>query len=108
LATEQHKLTENVAEGVAVVTPEVRDGLEIRLEVPQQPDYLDIAVGFGLQPTARPYPVQVAVYVELQQVCRRIARAACRLRLNAAKRCRRKIKPIYKGINEAYGLSGPT
>jgi hypothetical protein len=37
------------------------------------PDHFNIAVGFGLQPTARPHPVQVAVDVELQQIhsCRR-------------------------------------
>jgi hypothetical protein len=30
-----------------------------------KPDHLDIGVGFGLQPTARPNPVQVAVDVDL-------------------------------------------
>src|SRR5947208_8081430 len=63
LATQQHKFTEHVAEGIAVVPPEVSDGLEVRFQVPQQPDNLDIAVGLGLQPTARPHPVQVAVDV---------------------------------------------
>jgi hypothetical protein len=52
LATEQHKFTEHLAEGVAVVAPEVSNGLEVRLQVPQQPDHLDVAVGFGLQPAA--------------------------------------------------------
>ena len=57
LATQQHKFTEHLAEGIAVVPPEVSDGFEIRLQVPQQPDHLDIAVSLGLQPTARPHPV---------------------------------------------------
>jgi hypothetical protein len=37
LAAEQHKLTKDLAEGVAVVASEVSDGLEVRLQVPQQP-----------------------------------------------------------------------
>jgi hypothetical protein len=40
------------------------DGLDLAAaSVTQQPDHLDIAVGFGLQPTARSHPVQVAVYI---------------------------------------------
>jgi hypothetical protein len=46
LATEQHKFTEHLAEGVAVVAPEVGDRLEVRLQAPQQPDHLDVAVEF--------------------------------------------------------------
>jgi hypothetical protein len=41
-----------LAEGVVVVAPEVSDGLEVGLEVPQQPNHFDIAVGFSLQPAA--------------------------------------------------------
>ena len=52
LTTEQHKLAEDLAESIAIVAPKVGDGLEVRLQVPQQPDHLDIAVGFGLQPAA--------------------------------------------------------
>src|SRR6516164_2323997 len=74
LATEQNKFTEHLTEGVAVVAPEVSNGLEVRLQVPQQPDHLNVAVGFGLQPTARPHAVQVAVDVELQQIRGRICR----------------------------------
>jgi hypothetical protein len=70
--------------------------------VPQQPDHLDIAVGFGLQASARPHPVEVAVDVELQQIRGRIARAASHLRFNTSKQGRRKIEPIDKGINEAH------
>jgi len=66
LATEQHKFTEHLAEGIAVVATEVSNGLEVWLQVPQQPDHLDVAVGFGLQPAARSHLVQVAVDVKLQ------------------------------------------
>src|SRR4029077_20780993 len=102
LATEQYKFTEDLAEGDAVVAPEVSDGLEVRLQVPQQPDHLDIAVGFALQPTTRPHPVQIAVNVELQQIRRRIARPPCHLRPNTPNRCRLKIQPIDKSIDKAH------
>ena len=102
LTTEQHKLTKDWAERVAVVAPEVRDGLEVRLQVPQQPDHLDIAVGFGLQPAARPHPVEIAIDVKLQQIRGRICRAARHLRLNATKSRRRQVQPVNKGINEPH------
>jgi DNA invertase Pin-like site-specific DNA recombinase len=60
LAAEQYKFMEDLAKSIAVVAPKVSDRLEVRLQVPQQPDHLDIAVGFGLQPTARPHPVRVS------------------------------------------------
>src|SRR5215469_3347083 len=68
----------------------------------QQPDHLDIAVGFGLQPTARSHPVQVAVDVKLQQIRRRIGRATRHLRRNAAEPRRREIQPIYKDVNKPH------
>jgi hypothetical protein len=47
LAAEQHKLTKHVAEGVAVVAPEVSNGLEVRLQVPQQPIISILRVNAG-------------------------------------------------------------
>jgi len=102
LATEQHKLTEHVAEGVAVVAPKVSNSLEVRLQVSQQPDHFDVAVGFGLQPAARSHSVQVAVDVKLQQIRGRICRAARHLRRNAAEPRRREIQTVNKGVNEPY------
>ena len=102
MATEQYKFTEDLAEGDAVVAPEVSYGLEVRLQMPQQPDHLDIAVGFALQPTARSHSVQVAVDVELQQIRRRIGRATRHLRRNAAEPRRREVQPIYKGVNKPH------
>jgi hypothetical protein len=65
---QQHKLAEHRFEGAAIVASEVRDRLEVRLEATQQPDDLDIALGFPLQPSARSDPVEVAIDVELQQI----------------------------------------
>ena len=47
LAAQQYKFAEHLAEGMAVVAPKVSDRLEVRLQVAQQPDHLDIAMGLG-------------------------------------------------------------
>ena len=52
LLAEQHELTEHWAEGLAVIAAEISDGLEVGLQVTQQPDDLDIAVGLGFQAAA--------------------------------------------------------
>ena len=100
LAAQQHELAEHRAKGVAVIAAEIGDGLEVRLQVTQQPDHLDIAVGLGFQPSAGPDPVEVTVNVELQQIAGRIARAASLLRLNTSEPRGRKIKPINKSLDE--------
>ncbi len=52
LLAQQHELTEHWAEGLAVIAAEISDGLEVGLQVTQQPDDLDIAVGLGFQAAA--------------------------------------------------------
>jgi hypothetical protein len=55
---QQYELAEHQFEGAAIVASKVGDRLEIRLEAARQPDDLDIALGFPLQPPARSKPVQ--------------------------------------------------
>jgi hypothetical protein len=100
LTAQQHELAEHGAEGLAVVTPEVSDRLEVGLQVPQQPDHLNVAVGLGFEPPAGPDPVEVTVDVELQQVSRRIAGPPGLLRPNTSEACGREIKPIDKSLDE--------
>jgi hypothetical protein len=45
---------------------EIGDGLEVGLQVPQQPDHLDVAMALGFQAPARPDAIEVAVDGELQ------------------------------------------
>jgi hypothetical protein len=91
-------LTEYRAEGGAVIAPEIGNGFEVGLQVPQQPDRLDIAVGLRLQASAGPNPVEITV--ELEQISRRIAGAPSLLRLNTTEPCGREIKPIDKRLDE--------
>ena len=94
--------TEYRAESRAVVAPEIGDGLEVRLQVPQQPDHFEVATGLRFQPPARTHSVQIAVDVELQEIARGIARAAGRLRHDTGEPCRRKAEPINKGVDEPH------
>ena len=97
---QQHELAEHRFEGAAVGASEVRDRLEVRLEAAHQPDDLDIALGFPLQPSARSNPVQIAVDVELQEIAGRVARPPRRLRFNSREAGARKIEPINEGLDE--------
>jgi hypothetical protein len=90
----------------AVVGAEIGDGLEVRLQRPQQPDDLDVAVAFGFQPAARPHPVEISVDVKLEQIARRIAGPACRLRLDPREACLDEIEAIDEGVDEADGVVG--
>jgi len=52
---QQHELLEHRSESGEIVAPKVGDGLEVRPQASQQPDYLDVAMAFHLQPAARPH-----------------------------------------------------
>ena len=103
---QQHELAEHRFEGGAIVGAEVGDGLEVRLQRPQQPDDLDVAMAFRLQPPARTNAVEIAVDVELQQIARRVAWPPRRLRLDPREARRRKIEPIDEGVDEADRIVG--
>jgi hypothetical protein len=66
--TKQHELTKYGSEGVTVIAPKIRDGLEVRLQHPQQPDEFDVAMTLRLQASTRPHPVQVAIDIELLEI----------------------------------------
>src|SRR3954447_21398363 len=52
LAAQQDELAEYRAEGLMVDPAEIRYGLEVGLQMPQQPDHFDITVGLGFQAAA--------------------------------------------------------
>ena len=98
---QQRELAKHRFEGGAVVGAEIGDGLEVRLQRPQQPDDLDVAMAFGFQPAARPHAVEIAVDVKLEQIARRIAGPARRLRLNPREARLDEIEAIDEGVDEA-------
>jgi hypothetical protein len=76
LSTQRHEAAADVAYASAVVTSEVRDGLEVRRQATGQPHHLDVALRLALQPPARLDAVHVAVDVDLEQDCGVVRRPA--------------------------------
>ena len=107
MAAQHHELAKHRLEGGAVVAAEVGNGLEIRLEVPEQPDHLDVAVGLGFQAPARANPVEVPINVELEQIGRIVARAPRHLRLHADEPGRTEVEPVDKGLDEPDRIVRP-
>jgi len=50
ILAQQGELAKHGFEGGAIFTPEIGDGFEVGLQGSQQPDNLDVAMTFGLQP----------------------------------------------------------
>src|SRR6516162_494445 len=48
LAAQGHEGTANLTNGLAIVLAEIRDGLEVRYQMPRQPDQLDVALALAL------------------------------------------------------------
>src|SRR4051812_18266938 len=91
-------------ERAAVVGAEIGDGLEIRLQCPQQPDHLDVAVTLGLKSAARTYSVQIAINVKLQQIAWSVARPPRGLCLHPREARLRQIEAVNEGVDEADGI----
>ena len=73
-ATQQHELATDLADGLAIVFPEVGHGLEVRHQATGQPNQLDVALAFPFQAPARLHPIEVSVDVNLQQRRRMLGR----------------------------------
>ena len=102
LAAKQHELAEDRAESLAVVAPEIGNGLEVGLQMPQQPDHLNVAMGLSLQPAARSNPVEVAVDVKLQQILWCITRTPGHLGRHTEETRRRQIQSFNEGVDEPH------
>jgi hypothetical protein len=107
LPAQDDELPEHLPESRPVHTAEIGDSAEVRLQVPQQPDHLDIAMGLRLQPPAGSHPVDVAVHVELQKIGRIITRTAGFLRRHTHEAGGVKVKAIDKGLDEADRIVRP-
>jgi hypothetical protein len=82
---------------------EVGDGLEVGRKPTQQPHRLDVATAFQLQPARRTNLVEIAPYIELQQVARVVGGPPRRRRRRPAKTETRHIQTVNKGIDHPHG-----
>ena len=103
-AAEEHELTEDGLEGVPVVLPKIRNGLEVGSQATQQPHHFQIARGLRLEPPAGAHPIDVSINVELQQIGRIVARPARVLRLNAPETRCLQVTLINEHLNETHRI----
>src|ERR1700738_1710111 len=96
---QHHKLTADLADGLAVVLAEIGYRLEVRHQAAGQPHQLDVALALPLQAPARLYPIEISVDVNLQQWRRMVGRSSGRLWRDAAKAEPVQIKLIDKDID---------
>ena len=64
-------------------------------------------MGLGFQASARTDPVQVAIDVELEQICQIVVRPPRRLELHPDKSRRAKVDPVDKGLDEPDRIIRP-
>src|ERR1700676_560342 len=67
LAAELDEARAHLADGTAVVLPEIGDRLMVGDEAAKQPHHLDVAPSLTFEPPARLHKVEIAVDVELQE-----------------------------------------
>src|SRR5262249_49763755 len=104
LAAQPNELAANLTNGLAIVLAEIRDGLEVRRQLPGQPDHLDIALALPLQASARRHPIEVAIDVEFEHRARMVARSARVEWLDADEAELVEIKPVHEHVDRANGI----
>src|SRR4029077_5321607 len=76
LAAQRHEFATDLTNGLAIVLAEIRNRLEVRRQLPGQPDHFDITLAFPLQAPTRRNPIEIAVDVDLEENARVIAGSA--------------------------------
>src|SRR6476619_8415365 len=99
LAAQRHEGTADLTNRLAVVLAEIRNGLEVRRQLPRQPDQLDVALAFALKAAARRNAIEIAINIYLEQGRRMIARPPLFQRLNPTKAKLAKIKTFNESVN---------
>ena len=101
LAAQHHELPAHLPDRSPVVSPEVRDRLEVRRQSARQPHQLHVPLCFSLQPMARLHAVHVPVDKELQHHRRLIPRSPRlgRLRLETEQA---KIQLVHEHIDHPH------
>jgi hypothetical protein len=75
VAAEQVKLAEDGLESPGVILPKIRNGLEVGLQLAQQPEHFEFAPAGTLQRPAGADLVEVTPEIKPQQIARRKGRA---------------------------------
>jgi hypothetical protein len=102
LAAQRDELAAHLTNGLAIVLAEICDRLEVRCQLPGQPDHLDIALAFPLQAPARRHAIEVAVDVELEHNTGVIAGSADVEWLHADKSELVEIETVDKHVDRSH------
>ena len=89
-------------EAGAVVAAEVRDGLEVRGQLAQEPDEFQVALAFLLQLARGADAVEIAVEIKAQQRARFIGRPSSVSRDGPSKAQRVQIEGGHEGVDETH------
>jgi hypothetical protein len=99
IAAQQYEPPTRRSNSIAMITPEISNGLEIRRQLACQPHQLEVTASLAFQPSARLNLVQIAVNVELEQCRRMVARTSCRRCIGETERGQFQL--FNKHINDA-------
>jgi hypothetical protein len=73
-AAELYEGSTGSSERLAIVLAVIGNGLEVRLESIEQPHDFDIALAFGFETARGTNTLEIAIQVQLQQICRVVGR----------------------------------
>ena len=104
---QQDELTADSFHGGGMLATKVGDRLEVGRQPAEQPHQLDIAVGFLLQTSARPDPMEIAVQIQPQQIAGIVARPPGVRWHRPPKPQRGEIKLGDEGVEEPDRMVGP-
>ena len=104
LAAEPHKRATGQHQSLAILATEVGDGLEVGAQLAQQPQQLDIALGFALELARGAHLIEVAIQVQLEQIGRIIGRAPGVLGLSPGKAQPPDLNAIDPQVDDAHQM----
>jgi hypothetical protein len=104
LLAQERQGTAALPQGLAMVTPAMRQGLGGGAERLQQPQQCDLPRGFLLQAAAGAQAVEGAVHIQLPEVAGRIRRASCGSRLETLQAALCPSEFVDTSIHETDGV----
>src|SRR3977135_1822004 len=104
LAAQCDELAADLSNGLAVVLAEIRDGLEIRRQLPGKPDHLDVALALALQASARRHPIEVAIDVGLERRGGVVAGSAGGVWLDSGEAEFVQIKSVHEYVDRTHRI----
>lgn len=107
LPAQNDELPEHLAESRPVDPSEIGNGAKVRLQMPEQPDHLDVAARFRFQSPAGTHTVDIPVHVKLQKIAWVVTRTAGLLRRHPHEPGGLEIEAVDESLDEANRIVRP-